>query len=166
MKIWIILICFAITSPALAQSVTCTADVPTDTCKTANALFSIHQINSQIVIADPASFRQEQESLSKRFETLLRLGDLRNPVIPNRYSKEILFQRDDKPCPLRVVISTDLFRPFRIKEGGKGEDALGYMEGFEPTAVTRVATYVDGFVEGCHMGVFLHLNDELLQKRK
>jgi hypothetical protein len=160
MKVWTMLICLVITSPALAQNVTCTADVPTDTCKTVSALFS-RQIKSQIVIADPASFRREQESLNKRYETSILLGDLRNPVIPNRYTDDILLVRDDKPCPTRVVISTDAFRPFRIKEGAKGEQAVEYMEGFDLFRVNPLAIYVDGFVEGCTWGILTYLGDEV-----
>jgi len=131
MKVWLILIYLMITSPALAQSITCTPDVPTDTCRTVGALFSLKQINIPVVIADPASFRREQESLNKRYERLARLGDLRNPTIPNRYSDDILFERDDKPCPAQVFVSTDAFRPLlRIKTGPKGEFAgAEYGEG-------------------------------------
>ena len=39
-------------------------------------------------------------------------------------------------------------------------------EGLDAAGVSGHAAYVDGFVEGCHMGVFMYLNDELLQKRK
>jgi hypothetical protein len=166
MKTWIIPICLAIASPALAQTVSCTSDVPTDTCKTASALFS-RQIKTQIVIADPVSFRREQESVSKRYGTLIRLGDLRNPVIPNRYTEDILFVRDDKPCPTRVFVSIDGFRPLlKIKEGPKGEFAgADYGEGFDPGQVHVLAIYVDGFVEGCTWGVLTYLGDELNKPR-
>jgi hypothetical protein len=156
-----------ITSPALAQSITCTADVPTDTCKTVSALFS-RQINSRIVIADPASFRREKESLNKKYETLILSGDFRNPAIPNRYSDDILFERDDKPCPAQVFVSTDAFRPLlKIKKGPKGEFAgAEYGEGIDLTRVIDVAIYVDGFVEGCAWGILTYLGDEVNKPRK
>jgi len=125
----------------------------------------MHQINAQIVIADPASFRREQESLSKRKELAIRLGDLGNLHMPNRYTENILFERDDKPCPVRVFVSTDSFRPVKIKKGEK-EDTVETLEGFDPTTLLNNVIYVDGFVAGCNMGHALYIADEVHRLRR
>jgi hypothetical protein len=63
MKILRLLTVLILASPVLAQNVTCTPDVPRETCQKAGASFALREIKSQIVIADPASFRREKESL-------------------------------------------------------------------------------------------------------
>ncbi len=168
MKVWMILISLAVISPALARNVTCTADVPTDTCKKVSALFAAYQ-KSQIVVAGPASFRREHESLADRTKNPFVLKELGGPIIPNSHNENILFERDDnKTCPTRVVISTDAFRPLNIKEERKGEVTeltSEYVAGFDSTTVLPVLTYVRGFVKGCQMGVATHLADETKKLR-
>lgn len=166
MKILALVTFFVVVSPGVAQNVTCTPDVPGETCKKASVLFAMPQIKSQIVIADPGSFQSEQESLTTRIKKGIEMGlSWHNPSIPNSRSEEILFVRDDKTCPTRVVISTDAFRPVRVAESAKVAK-VERVEGFDLAAVLHVAHYVEGFVEGCNMGHLTYLSDESWKLRK
>lgn len=160
-KISKIMILLAVSSPAFAQDVTCTSDVPSDTCKTVSALFSLYQVGAHVVIADPVSFQHKKESMEERMKLNIRLGLWANPTMPNSYSENIMFERDDKSCPVTVFISTDAFRPVRVEL--EKEFNFEVLEGFDLQRVFPTALYVKGFVEGCNMGVALVVSD-LTQK--
>ena len=128
---------------AFGQQVTCTADVPADTCKFATDSFEFWEplliYKVPIVIADPGVFERELKNLTF---TVNRFG-LARDATAQTYSRSMLLERDKgNPCPVRVVISIDEFRSLDEKT-------------FKRTAMTDLnkigstAEYIGGFLAGC-----------------
>lgn len=146
--------------PSFAQGVSCTPNVPKELCQIVDGLFRTTTIQQTvIVVADPESFQHEKESVDKRMETAIKFaGDWRNPTLPTSFDN-VLFVRDDKPCPTRVVISTDEFRPLKgVTE--RAEPNIG--KGFDLVMVPPIVRYVHGYVQGCNAGIFTYFNDQSL----
>ena len=129
---------------AFGQQVTCTADVPPKTCRFAIPAFEFWESlllrKVPIVIADRTSFEQELKSLDFVED---RRGLVRNPVAFQQYAKSIIFERvNGNPCPARVVVSTDSFRPI-------DEKTFKPVAGFDLQIAASDADYVGGFLAGC-----------------
>ncbi len=153
---------------ALAQNVACTPEVPEKVCKQAS-IFFMRQTGTQVIITGPATFREKRDSIGKEFGERFKVGLMRNPAMPQRYSEDVLFVRDNDACPKSVFVSTDAFRPVKLQEKMDGDtirvEKLEVLEGFDIENTRAVATYVDGFVTGCRMGVAMYLSDELWKKK-
>lgn len=171
-----ILVLILAAMPLLAQRVTCTPGVPEKTCQGASEVFFEHTGfggRTPIVISDPASYKQQKESLLQQMQRRGKLlGDFRNPVLFNGYTDSILFVRDDETCPTRVIMSTDLFRPskpLKITKGAKGESVLApmeYEEGFDRLSALHYSIYVSGFLDGCMSGHDAYIVDEAAKARQ
>jgi hypothetical protein len=143
-KLWLALTSVFTPLTAFGQHVTCTADVPQETCKVADAAFeaseSLLVYKVPVVITDPASFDKEQKSLQFPIN---RFGLVRDPAASQRYSRLIMLERiNGKPCPVRVLVSTDEFRPLDVA-------TLKRVPGFERDTVFSTADFVGAFLSGC-----------------
>jgi hypothetical protein len=138
---------------AFAQHVTCTPDVPAATCKRVGELFSAAELTPDVVIADPVSFGTEEKGLEKKM-----IATLRNPTMANRYSEDVLIERDGDTCPKRFVISTHAFRPVSIKKDSP-HATIEYGDGVDVSTVVLVSTYLWGYDEGCRFGLAMSFSD-------
>ena len=163
---------FVLTSAvALAQQpagiISCTSEVIPSTCKAVTTELQIIQVfpivhSVQFVVADPHSFAEEKKGTADI--NIAKFAPSATPMTHSSFDDGIIFEvskGSQLPCPNRIVISTDLFRPVKTEiKNGKRVPALReegnrvvveYLEGVDPELLSQYRMFVLGYLEGCWM---------------
>lgn len=137
-------------------SISCTSDVPAETCVHAKGAFATAQRTSsamyslEVVIADRKSFQQEKarqrsktDSNAKKYNS----GNQSKQLSPSIFN--ILFEPGPDGMISKVVISTDLFGAVDVTEMDETKPIQSPRPlSFDKDSAMTWATYVMGYVDG------------------
>ena len=142
--------------------ISCTSDVPAETCKHARGVFGTAQKTSaamylvEVVIADPKFFREERARLKNKDDGSKKAsptsGGFGRGLSPSIFN--ILFEPGENGMIGKVVICTDLFGQVNVDLEANETKQMQTPPAlvFDKDSVMTWATYVMGYVDGSMWG--------------
>jgi hypothetical protein len=137
--------------------ISCSAHVPTDTCKWVTSVFSLHQLSSsmrqvEIVIDDKQAFLQESERLREESHEAAPNNpahrELTRRALSSPYDDSLLFELGEEGFVTRVVVSIGLFSKVKFVPDSSGVPYATSTGELDRDAVNSWAFYITGYVEG------------------
>lgn len=126
----------------------------------------------EVVVADEASFKQENDRLEARYQRAVQAAAERKdnaiffsilnqkPVAPSMIGDSVLFVLEEKGLRniSKVIVSSELFRGLNLKEKPSVDkhNVVHIPRGdYDPTLVEMWSRYIVGYVEGWWWGHLL-----------
>ncbi len=136
--------------------VSCSPEISQDLCKEFQFHFSnlaAQGYQVYLIFQDAATFKSTVDSIAQRRIAGLKSGRISNPTLPHPFSERILFVREnDMPCPTKVYISMDAFKPLSFTADDSFSDRVWL--------ISKQAAYVGGILSGCTGAYMLFTADE------